>query len=320
MSSLLADMLRPHWLPGLNDVSENVYQKLSVWVMNNQYQIYNQIQTDQFQLDISDEEPLLKAFAYDCSRMSMAAIETIDSISTANKLSKSRAWLIIQFYYAAFYAAHSILRTLGIACTQLDKPETNNIERIATLFGTANGVTIESGFYQLTYDDSKKALCCKKLNTPQSGGSHEKMWVLFQATLRRLSNDILAGAGPSVVKQNVSNKLVELCDALAAKNSNWLSFIRNMTTYRHEYSTWYPYSNYDKYYDHLSDIVKHWKEDPMTLTIWPQKNKELQRFMEACGIIISISYSLVDDMASRCSKGKSFLTYGPLAVINHLNR
>jgi len=177
-----------------------------------------------------------------------------------------------------------------------------------------------SGFYQLSYNSTQKALCCKKLNTPQSGGSHEKMWILFQATLRSLSNDILTGSGPSAVKQNVSNKLVELCDALAAQNSNWLSFIRNMTTYRHEYSTWYPYSNYDKYYDQLFELVKHWKEDPMTLNIWPQKDKELQKFMEACGMIIAICNSLINDMALRCSMGKSFLTFGPLAIINHLNK
>jgi hypothetical protein len=307
-------------MPGLHDVSGNVYQKLSVWVLNNRYQIYTPIHSDKFQLDIADEVPLLAAFAFDCNRMAMAAIETIDSISTANKLTKSRAWLIIQYYYSAFYSAHSILRMLGTACTQLDKPETNNIERVADLFGTANGVTITSGFYQLSYDCTQKALCCKKLNSPQSGGSHEKMWVLFQTTLRKLSNDILVGPGPSSLKQSVSTKLAELCDALAEKNSNWLSFIRNMTTYRHEYSAWYPYANYHKSYDQLFDLVGCWNEDPMTLTIWPQKNRELQRFMEVCGIIIAICNCLIDDMATRCSKGRSFLAFGPLAIINHLNR
>jgi hypothetical protein len=305
---------------GLNDVSGNVYQKLSVWISDGKYQIYNQVDREAFCLNISDKEPLLKAFAYDCNRMSIAVIETIDSITLSQKLPKSRAWMIIQFYYSAFYAAHAILRLFGIACTQLDKSETNKIEHVADLFNNANGVTITSGFYRCDYDNNNNLLYCKKLNTPQNGGSHEKMWIVFQETLRSISNDILTGSGSSITKQNVAAKLSELCDVLSSRNSNWLSNIRNMTTYRHEYSAWYPYSKYQKYYDNLYDCISHWNSDPMNIVIWPNQDKELLSFMEACSMIVAICNCLIEDMTSRCSTGKSFHIYGPLAIINQMNR
>jgi hypothetical protein len=316
----IADALRPYWMPGLNDISGKVEIKLSSWFLDGKYQIYNQIEQESFTLNIDDNLPLLKAMAHDCNRMSIAAFETLDGIKLRGNLPKSRAWLIIKYYYSAFYAAHAILRFLGTSCTQLEKGQTNKIRQVADIYGYANGISVSTGYYKCSYDHFTKSFICKKLNHPQNTGSHEKLWITFQNIFRELSNKILINPGLSIEQQKVSAKLTDICEILGKRNNNWISNIRNLTTYRHEFSIWFPYSKYEKYYNRLFDFTSQWEADPMRINIWPNDDRDLQKFMEVCNVIIAICKEMITDMSERCSTGKSFHFHGPLAILYHMKK
>ena len=80
------------------------------WIVDGNYQIYTDIKPASFTLDISSvsKSSLLKAFAFDCNRMAAASFESMQLIGKNELLPKSTAWLVIQSYYSAFFAAHSI--------------------------------------------------------------------------------------------------------------------------------------------------------------------------------------------------------------------
>ena len=109
---------RPYWLPGLNEVNKCVLMGLGGWITEKEFQIYQQLENEKVILSISRPDSLKSAFAADCNRMSSAAFESIENITPSENLPRSVAWLIIRSYYSAFFAAHAILRMVGISCTQ----------------------------------------------------------------------------------------------------------------------------------------------------------------------------------------------------------
>ena len=307
-------------MPGINEVSGKPEMKLQAWFAMSKYQIYRPVLANSFQLTISETSPLLRAFACDSNRMAIAAFETLQGISKNTVLPKSNAWLIIQLYYSAFYAAHAILRFTGISCTQLESGEISAVEKMAGLYGALKNINISGGFYKCCFENNISALQCDKLEFPRSGSSHEKMWTIFRSRMNQISNDILSGQGLSTDKQLVATKISDLCQALGNSSSNWLSHVRNLTTYRHEYGTWFPYTNTKKYYERLHDIVGKWKDDPLSLQIWTNTDRELQKFTETCTLIISICRDMIIDMSSRCSTGKSFHEFGTLSLLKQIKK
>ncbi|GFE57074.1 hypothetical protein [Geobacter sp. AOG1] len=317
---VFSNYIRQFWMPGINEISGNPEIKLQAWFALSKYQIYKQVEATSFELTVSELNHLLKAFACDSNRMAMASFETLLGITKSDFLPKSTAWFIIQLYYSAFYAAHAILRFTGVSCTQLESNEISTVEKLADIYGALHNVHISSGFYKCHFEGNTSVLRCSKLDFPRSGSSHEKMWNVFRSQMSMISNEILSGQGLSTEKQLVATKISELCQALGTTNSNWLSHVRNLTTYRHEYGVWFPYSNSKKYYERLHDLVDKWKDDPLSINIWSSSDRELQKFTETCTLIISICRDMVIDMSSRCTTGKSFHKLGTLSLVKQINR
>src|SRR5690349_5535781 len=127
---ILEDSIRPFWLPGLNDVSGRVGKGLGGWIRDEDFQIYSPIQPTVFTLAVADASPLVIAYAGDLNRFATASIESAVSIARIGNLSRSTAWAIIKSYYSAFFAAHSILRMLGVAVSRLDGHQVQSINKI----------------------------------------------------------------------------------------------------------------------------------------------------------------------------------------------
>src|ERR1017187_4136379 len=117
--SYLADALRPFWLTGLNQVSGHCRKELTGWINDERFQVYVAPTETSFTLSVSEPLPLLQAYAAEINRISIASNETMSSILTTPTVRKSVAWLVIQTYYAAFFAAHSLTRVLGTSCLPL---------------------------------------------------------------------------------------------------------------------------------------------------------------------------------------------------------
>jgi len=317
--SVVADALRPQWVHGLNDISRKPSGGLAAWTTAQGYAVSKQLQKKSCELYVADSNPLLQAYAYDCTRMAIAAFESLDGISRQPALPKSVAWLALRVYYSAFFAAHALLRMCGTSCTQLDAPEAVAVTSVASMFGMYNGTSLSCGLYKCTYDPPASILKCEAIGD----SSHRGTWRIFREWLAEVALQVEQPCYPGMSKDNarVATLLRTICKHLCtspATDGGWLSHLRNMINYRHMYSAWYPYADRPGYYEGLHDLVSKWKDDPITLTIWPSSDRHLQQFLETSLAIVAILRVMVVDMASRCSKGYSFHKYGAIAVLNRL--
>ena len=315
---ILAELTRPFWLSGIHAVSGRQSRGLAAWISDEKFQVYVQIARDSATLTVQEIEPIALAFAADCTRMVSAALESAVDVEPSTRLPRSKAWLVIRTYYAAFFAAHGILRMLGISLTKLEAPHAKAVSDIADLYQNANGTTLTKGLYVCRCDAAAKTLSLTKADT--SDGSHVAMWRLFYQTLSAIEQSLLAGNAPSGPALQVAAKITEACSALsygsAGSKGSWLSEVRNRINYRHDFGVWYPYADRPEYYDRLHDSFGKWRTDPMQITVWPQPGRDLQRFAEVCALIVAICREMSEEMSLRCPKGASFHRTGGLAILN----
>lgn len=310
--------IRPFWVPGLNDISGRLKHNLSYWILKQEYQIYTPLTLKKCILEISDEKKLLTAFAFDCNRMAVAAFESMHLIKQSELIPRSTAWLIIQSYYAAFFAGHSILRMLGISCSQFEHTQNNKIEEIADIYQNKNGIQLQRGNYQCSYNYYNNQLICEA----SSGGTHESFWKTFYYEMNKLSNNILLSNQLTLQSRDVANKLGEMCSALCHEGKhggNWLSYVRNTVNYRHELGSWFPYPNITKNsIDNLYCNNHTWLVDPMQITLVIRPGTNIQLFYNLCNFIVGVCRVLIQNMFNRCPTGKSYLTDGSIRFLNML--
>jgi hypothetical protein len=318
--SILDNIVRPFWLAGLNQISGSQRKGLGGLICDENYQIYSQMSPTTFVLSFSDADAFLDAFAGDISRIGSASFESVIGIRKSRALPKSSAWLVVQTYYSAFFAGHALLRLLGESCTPLEREQVKSLERMGKLFGTAPASPLSGGLYHFICNTSARTIS----GTALSGGSHEVFWRVFHDRMMRLANDALTVSTESAANlQLASTKLSELVDNLSFQSSprgSWLSSVRNGVNYNQKLATWYPYSGQQKYYAQLFDKVEEWADDPLDLDLSSWGDKDVRRFQVTCNFIIATLRSLINDMAARCTSGRSFHDFGALACLKIATR
>ena len=242
--SLLTTATRPFWLPTLNLINGRVEKGLAGWLSDSEFQVYSQIRSDLFIAHFVFPNAPVAAFAADVNRCAMASFESAHQIQPTHNFPKSFGWLVIKSYYAAFFAAYSLLRILGTAFVQIDRQTASAVTRIADLFGMSNGISIGAGYYKSVYDTQTNRLNFEKVNT-LGGGVHEVFWSVVHSSVRALSTAVV-GSKSGLVKDNqfVAAKLIELADNLSYSSfsgGNWLSHVRNIVNYNHRLGLWYSY-------------------------------------------------------------------------------
>jgi hypothetical protein len=268
-----------------------------------------------FVMSFSDAEAFLSAFAGDINRLGSASFESVVGIRRSGALPRSSAWLVVQTYYSAFFSAHALLRLLGESCTPLEREQVNSLTRVGTIFGTAPSSPMTGGLYHLVCDPVARTIS----GTALSGSPHETFWRIFHDRMLRLATDALNVSTESVANRQLAyTKLSELVANLCFHSSakgRWLSSIRNAVNYNQKFATWYPYSGQQKYYLQLFAKTDEWIEDPFDLDLSSCGDKDLRRFQVTCNFIIATFRSLSNDMADRCTSGRSFHDFGALACL-----
>lgn len=317
--STIAHVMRPFWAQGLKDISNPAKGGLSSWFSSGEYQIYTLPQSAEFVLCFTHSDEILAYHASDCKRMAIAAFESASAITRNAIFPRASGWQIIQTYYAAFFAAHAILRFFGTSCTQVDTLASRSIARIASLFlSNSTAPAIERGQYICNV--SNGAIVCRKC--AGNAGVHESFWQTFVDSMKSINADILNAALFPQWDQTVSVKLSELCDILTTgtcSNGAWLSQLRNRVNYRHELSTWFPYEQYHNHNTKFVDDGRDWWSDPMSIALFLPEQNELQRFHAACQFILALCRVVTIDMNTRTSARASFLNNGPMQVLRRMS-
>ncbi|HET6233333.1 MAG TPA: hypothetical protein VFE05_24870 [Longimicrobiaceae bacterium] len=319
--SLLVDVLRPYWMPGLNEISGHQSRGLAAWVAHGEYQIYDPLKPGTAILRFTLAKQITTALAADCSRMSAAAFESLEGLEASTVLPKAGGWLLIRSYYAAFFAAHALLRMFSRSCTQLDTTALRSLHSVAELYGTRGAVTLNVAQYGCIVDTPGKLISIEQ-RSGGGGGSHGAMWSMFAELLCFLRTSILQSSAVTPAAQQVAAKLIELEQILThngrSSGGSWLSQVRNSANYQLAFGVWFPYHARPKHPENLFALLDLWKCDPLSINVWSSGGRDLQMFMEGCMLIVAICRAMSADMAGRCPKGKSFHKFGGVELLTRL--
>lgn len=313
--SLFADVLRPFWIQGLNEVAGKQIKEIAGWVSDEDYQIYDAVQPKRFVLDVSNTASLVRAYAAELDRIAIASFETLARINSHSE-SKSISWQCIQRYYAAFFSAHALLRVFGSGCNTLGQAQCSSVLKVASVWGVAAPPSLPGGLYCFSYDASSK----KFLASHVAGGPHESFWRHFDQKLKELANLILTSGVSFTVdlrtRQAVALKLAQLRSNLSqpgAPQSGWLTQVRNGINYDHKWATWWPYSGRPKYYKLLEQQSTQWREDPLNIELDLFDNRDMLRFQASCNFLIAVCREVLHDLENRSPTNDSFLKSGTVA-------
>lgn len=312
----IANVLRGLWIPGLNAISGIIEGGLGKWIKERQFSISQTVHPDKFTLDVAALQPLIIAFAGDINRMSSASFETMLAIQSHPVSPKSTGWLVIQNYYASFFAAHALLRMFGRSCTQIESPHIQNIEFVARKYGQPGPTRIKAGNYTCVVDTGKSKLSCE-LNS-QAGGIHQAFWSTFAAALKSWGEEVLLLTNVTTPeKQETSARLSALESAIRFgpyTNGTWLSQVRNSVNYKHECGCWFPYRSSESKPSRLRERSTRWLASPMGIDLGINSEQDLQGFQNTCLCIVALCREMVLELANRCP-GKSFVTNGGMALM-----
>jgi hypothetical protein len=254
------------------------------------------------------------------SRFARAAAESSFTITECSRLPSSRAWQTIQWYYAAFYAAHALLRMFGTSLTYLERGHARAVNTNAQLFGFA-GSAVTAGFYLVDTASSAYGPALRFRHYVNTKGSHDDLWKETTTFLETQSKDVLKNTLVSTRDaQDISQQLVDLALLLRTaphRDGTWMSALRNDVTYRHTRSAWYPWrpthgldSLYEKKPERLRDVTK-------MITSATHAKNDLSRLRHVSHALLALCRVTCDEMKTRCPRGRSFQTAG-LAALDSL--
>lgn len=211
------------------------------WLEKGQYNFGKNTVLNKISIENVYWEDMVPFIGYDFSRFSLSSLETIAICARSLDDAKEMAWPLLKLYYAAFFAAHAILRLTGNGVIRLDQSIANRLSQFASNFGLQ--VQFSSGNYAYKVSQVSTSLVQLDLTVATGGaGAHEQFWTEFDKFLKSLALDVVAQSDPD------SNAIIAEIDALQAALSGngafrgtWLSDFRNKLNYRHEYSVWFPY-------------------------------------------------------------------------------
>lgn len=326
-----SDGVRHLYIPLLNSISSFKDKGLRFWLETSEnYITLSNASNKFFEIAYYDIKEVLEYLASDINRLSCASLETVNNICESRSNRKFLAWNLINYYYSAFYSAHSILKTLGFGLIQINDRITSRIERRAAAYGQTMP-HIENGMY--CFDFSKRGTIIF-YRVSRYNENHKGLWLRFIDLLNVLSGiSVVTGSFDSnciaAWNSSVNHPLsffsnmtfddalniVDKVDGLKKilnKNGdyNWLSSVRNILNYNHGFGVWFPYNSYSDDYERIISFHELCFANPMDTDFENNNDIDLIVFVKTCQQINAINIDILKDLVDRHPNNKSFLRNG----------
>lgn len=271
---------------------------------------------DTIVLDFRAADPVVRALSWDCSRFASASFQSLGAFSAEHCNKISLPWDLIKLYYAAFYAAHAVLRLVGQSCSYLSDAHVRRLNALLALTCPAPAPVVAVGLYHGRLVNNNTQLHLRKVGA-RFGGSHEDFWKAFAGSLHELNQAILLGPLVPADAQQVFAKFDELIGVLRQRGAyGRISSIRNELQYRHGYDGWLPSGMRKSHQGELINLGCQWRMDPMAVRLTSGRLGELGEFTSACAFIVGVCRSLVQRVGERSSaRSKSFLNPSALRLL-----
>ena len=175
--SVLIDAIEPHIARGLFTTRGHVEQSLDDLIGQRGGFYPTQITVPPaWDFDFNASDKVSHFLAYGCGRFACASFQSYLKVVPDLTIDDRLPWALIQAYYSAFYAGHSILRALGCACTYVDGSRAAVVRKVLSAYGS--GGQFDGGLYSASLSQSGNVLRFLRLGVG-IGGIHELFWQLF---------------------------------------------------------------------------------------------------------------------------------------------
>lgn len=331
-----SDAVRQLYVPRLNSISvRSDYGVRGLLECSENFTVLPSTQKNCFTISFYNMDDFLGALASDIVRLSSASFETVEGLTTSAKNKKFLAWQMVQYYYAAFYAAHSILKICSFGLVQLDNRILQKVKHSANAFSIPFG-SMESGMYCMKIEGASVTF----FKVQKYDDSHRGLWARYSDFLGVLTgiNTLTDELNSKCVKlrEEGDSKSLSVYNQLSISDAetivvrldllrktlttngdnNWLSSIRNQINYNHCFGVWYPYKGYLDSYEKLVSLKDLYREPFMSSRLEYKHESNLIEFVKCCENVISMDRELLLDLSKRHPDNKSFLRRGPLELIN----
>lgn len=327
-----SDGVRHLYLPKLNTISQLTDNGMRYWLANSDsYFPLTTATSDFFEVEFYDLVEFLSPWASDINRLSCAFIETVTNIQESSKNKKFLAWNLINYYYSAFFSAHSILKILGFGLIQINDAITHKLKIRANIMGQ-QFPNVSSGIYCISIDPCRNRAVFYKVR--RYDDSHRGLWKRFSDFLNVLTgiaittgnydaNCIItrpaAAPHPLSIYSNMpsgeATAVVSMLDDLKKVlntngDNNWLSATRHLINYNHEFGIWFPYKSYHKQYDKITNLNDWYNIAPLNSKFDTSSEEGLVKFVKISQLINSMNFDILSDLCRRHPTNKSFLKNG----------
>ena len=316
--SLLIDALQPFIEPGLLGVKGHAEETLDELIgVRAAFVPTFDTSLAAWELDFRTPDKIAAVMASECGRHGAAAFQSFFDVKAVVAVGEHIPWALVRSYYAAYYAAHSILRAFGSSCSYVDGRRASALRRVAVAHSISQ--PINGGLYVTTLHGAGSVLRMKSINGAL-GGTHDRFWGVFLGRLKDLEVGVMSGPLPSADAQSVFMALTRLRDLLSdgqgsGGNGSWLSSVRNAVQYRHSLDVWFPSSVSVRDRKSLANIAEGWGGNPMQINLETAPCGDLGKFLTGCTFLVALCRALLKRIGERCSSGRSFVHFGPMRFL-----
>jgi hypothetical protein len=286
--------LRSLWAPASHHDRTVPCHGFKEWLSSGDFYLDSFRESDEFELSIRDRNRWKSAMASDSVRYGINALQSVHSIRASDQFPKLGAWPIIQAYYAAFFAAHSILRLFGRPFSYLEFGHARDICSRAKIELNYTKPKLSSGSYSSEFDQNRQ-----KVTFSHKKSSHEHLWASFVDLLSEISNSVLLVRGLEKVSAGVSIEISDIVDLLKQngryRNGNWLSIVRNEVNYKASEYSWFPFSKNTVSSRELFGSLSILRNGRFAVDDCRGRKTEEERVVATCLLIVKFSNELLDD-------------------------
>lgn len=306
------EYLRPFWTSVLLHEHDRLSNGFKNWLAQADYDVDRVDSSQDFVVSVKDKHFFASALASDVASYGIHALQSIHSIQTSATFPKINAWHLIKAYYAAYFAAHTILRLTGRPFTNLESGHVKEVLRLAQVSGAPVSPKVHSmmsGNYELSYDSNQRTIVAA-----YKADSHKDLWATFHKLISKMSIDVLRAKGPSRDLQDISGALSKLVDILDNNGGlrgagNWLSVVRNEVNYRTLDDIWFPFKKNSTQSAALFIRGRLWRTSAIKIAELSEKLPPYERFFLTCLYIVQLMNLLVSDYGAVSKECRSFKLY-----------
>lgn len=267
------------------------------WLVNEPYSAALDHEGNVATLTVASVDKLMQYISFDYERFALSSWESFYSSSLESKKFGLVSWPLLKNYYAAFFAAHAIMRATGGGVMRVERDQARTISQIITLQANSN-YELKSGTYQYSLRENNSGTLSISLS-PADGkvGVHDGFWKNFIQYLNEKAD--IAVQNDSVG----SNEFVAAINDLTPALNGWFSARRNDINYQHAFGVWFPVIRSRS----INDVVQNDRKSASTsYNLNMRSGNEIRSFLDVSRFLSCLNAELADHIAGRSSKSKSF--------------